>query len=1660
MALVETGIRLTVAGEAAYRASIKSISQEMKALSTESKLAMAQLGNNARITDTYKTRQTAFGKELEASKKKTTALRDAQEKLSQTYKTLPNKVKSVGDAYRNYSKETSRLEKKYKDLKKSMGEMHPETQKVKQEWEDHKYVTSQLKDEYQQLSRELSATEKELAKLPDQINRSELASQRLTNQMQKEHEQWRQQGGRYADTAKKLRDFGTTAQTIGGKITDFGSAMTKRFTVPIATGFGLAAKQAGQFQTEIGRMGPLIAGGGKITASVRKEMDALGTSSRKWAIDYGKYTSDINASMTELIRNGYTSNQVMGMMPNVLNASIASGEELGTVMGTTANVLSQFQLKGKSTNETLKNTQSVVDALTYVANATSSGFYDLGEGLAYVGPVAKTLNMSVGETASILGILSDNGIQASQGGTALRGALTRLLKPSKQNAVAMKKLGINTEDYRKGLIDFPTILDKIATNTKNLTNEQKAALIAQAFGTESQSAMNALVNAGGDALREMTGEAKNAAGATKEIADAMKDLPEFKFEQNKAKLRDMGIELGNHVLPILMEVVDTATNWVSAFTKMDGSTQKFIVSAGLLLAAIGPVASTLGNIITTVGGVSKGISSMIQWFGKITTPKSLEKTADVLDDIPGKASSAGNAASLFSNPWVAGGTLAAGAIAAVGLAIWHEATEPMREHQDAVDATQGAYQNWFDSAMSGLQNLRNSNKETAESVREIQKALMDNNRQAQDMIDSQFQKWTWQGSIGEWINIDGKNYLNYMRHITNALKEMGVTSEAELSKAEEAYRKYGTATTSIMSKVSEACQSGIEINDDYANAVIQSVNDTTNAVVEGLEQQRQAQIEAAQSMKENLKWSDERLDQEIAQINSKYDKLSQQVRQSAENINSIMRDAAAKRRSLREEEVVSVMTSLGKMTKAMGQSASENEAVQRVLSENLQALTNTTALEFMKQKDIIDEATVKQITSAKTASEKIDILNKAIDDYVAKQAGEKNFDANVNGKEDLMEINDLIDQWDSLTLEEKIAQVEGRGGDELEQLVKALGVDWKSLSPDIKEAIANAEGTEQVDNLLFALGIWQNMTIDQKAAVLRTQVEGTPIAQLIEEQGLWNQSEFVSKFANIDTNAPEAMDKIIALVAEYSNIPESDIKDMIVKAESQGVEETKQKVQDVKEEVQEADGQSASVSVEANTETASSKLTGILMQWKGMSDQEAKTYIVEAQTETARNLLASTVSEWEKIDEDEAKQLIIQAQTELAKQQLDEVVAKGTALDGKNANMTVTAEATSAEATLTNAGQLADNLNNKNPLVTVSADGTQYMQVMTDTGTKLQEIDGKQANIFLNATDNASETAQQVKSEVDSVPDNKTTSLSTSIASAIGNALGALSLTAYKKQIESIPESKTTTITTTMSGVTEANSAIKIYNGLVEKMQNKTSTATTTTPGLPGNSDKLKTWNKTVSDMKSKTSTATTQAPGLPSNTNKLNAWNTSVNNATNKSSTLTTATPGLPGNTGKANAWVAALNSAYNKTSYLTTVYTKQYRTIGRHATGGHIGAFAEGGNLQWGGMFANGGAVPHGYMGIVGEAGPELFHVTKRGVSITPLSSSEKMRGVEGAIANYMKDKNGVGGGTNINVNVAVSDITIRDERDVELLAKQVGQQFKREVEMSALFRKGRTV
>ncbi len=201
----------------------------------------------------------------------------------------------------------------------------------------------------------------------------------------------------------------------------------------------------------------------------------------------------------------------------------ASGDDFNTVMKNSTSILEQYGLKVESTEGTLKNTQRVTDSLTYVANATSAGFSDMGTAMEYVGPVAHGLNISLEQTASAIGLMSNNGIEGEKAGTALRGMLTRLLKPSKQNVEGFDALGISFRAFQKGSLTLPDLLDKIKKNTEDLTDSQRTALIAQAFGTEAQTGVNILVNQGADALRNLTNETKNADGYTHKLAKTMNE---------------------------------------------------------------------------------------------------------------------------------------------------------------------------------------------------------------------------------------------------------------------------------------------------------------------------------------------------------------------------------------------------------------------------------------------------------------------------------------------------------------------------------------------------------------------------------------------------------------------------------------------------------------------------------------------------------------------------------------------------------------------------------------------------------------------------------------------------------------------------------------------------------------------------------------------------------------------------------------------------------------------------------------------------------------------------------------------------------------------------------------------------------------------------------
>src|SRR5690606_8402140 len=117
--------------------------------------------------------------------------------------------------------------------------------------------------------------------------------------------------------------------------------------------------------------------------------------------------------------------------------------------------------------------------------------------------------------------MANAGIKASQAGTALRGAITRMVKPSKDAAAAMDVLGLKLTDAEGNMLPFRDVMDQLRSAFANLTAEQQAQYAATIFGQEAMSGMLAISNASEEDCQKLAAGSDNSASAAERMARQM-----------------------------------------------------------------------------------------------------------------------------------------------------------------------------------------------------------------------------------------------------------------------------------------------------------------------------------------------------------------------------------------------------------------------------------------------------------------------------------------------------------------------------------------------------------------------------------------------------------------------------------------------------------------------------------------------------------------------------------------------------------------------------------------------------------------------------------------------------------------------------------------------------------------------------------------------------------------------------------------------------------------------------------------------------------------------------------------------------------------------------------------------------------------------------------
>nr|DAG15896.1 MAG TPA: minor tail protein [Caudoviricetes sp.] len=162
---------------------------------------------------------------------------------------------------------------------------------------------------------------------------------------------------------------------------------------------------------------------------------------------------------------------------------------------------------------------------------------------------------------------------------------------------------------------FIEVLGDLRQAFSNLDEVQQAELATTIAGKLNMAGLLAIVNAGEEDFNKLANAIADSENASAEMAETMRSSAANQIEGMKSKISEMAISIGEKLLPTVLTIVEKIGEWVDKFNSLDSESQQTIITMGLFVAAISPIAGILGNVCL---GISKAITMFADMSSVIT----------------------------------------------------------------------------------------------------------------------------------------------------------------------------------------------------------------------------------------------------------------------------------------------------------------------------------------------------------------------------------------------------------------------------------------------------------------------------------------------------------------------------------------------------------------------------------------------------------------------------------------------------------------------------------------------------------------------------------------------------------------------------------------------------------------------------------------------------------------------------------------------------------------------------------------------------------------------------------------------------------------------------------------------------------------------------------
>ena len=410
---------------------------------------------------------------------------------------------------------------------------------------------------------------------------------------------------------QKFSEMGTKLEAIGSKITSIGQTLTTTVTLPLVA---LGTKGVTAF-AEVDKTMTLV---NQTMGNTADQAKILSDAMKDAAANSVFGMSDAATASLNFARAGLTAKEAAAALAPAMNLAAGEGGTLDVVSSGLVATINSF-------HGSFDDATHYADVFAAACNSSALDVDSLSEAMATAGPIFNAAGYAVEDTALYMGVMANNGIEASEAANSLKTGLARLIKPAKEGREEMEKLGLITEDEfgnitkalenADGTLKSSVEVQKILHDSfSKLSETEQIAAASAIFGKNQMAKWLALINTAPSDVNDLNDALLESAGTTKAMSEAMMSGFGGSIEKLKSSIDVAVTSFGEALAPTISLVADKIQKLVDWFNSLDSAQQQQIAKYAMIAAAMGPVLMGFGKLTTFISGILRAAPTIINAF--------------------------------------------------------------------------------------------------------------------------------------------------------------------------------------------------------------------------------------------------------------------------------------------------------------------------------------------------------------------------------------------------------------------------------------------------------------------------------------------------------------------------------------------------------------------------------------------------------------------------------------------------------------------------------------------------------------------------------------------------------------------------------------------------------------------------------------------------------------------------------------------------------------------------------------------------------------------------------------------------------------------------------------------------------------------------------------